>query len=254
VALRPRSGRACPPVRVVAAMHWRASRQPATARAVPVPGCHPKVDAPCGIWHHGQAMAVKLVIFDMDGTLLEPAFDFDAIRREIGLPPGAAIIEAMERFSESERARANWILERHEAEAARRSRLMPGAGELLDWLGARGVRTAVLTRNSRRSVDHACRRHGLAFDAVVTREDHLPKPSPVGIRRLMQTLGAEPDETVMVGDYSFDVEAGAAARCRTIALVSDPRPAWASEATWIAADLAEVRRILQAAADERGGD
>ena len=192
-------------------------------------------------------MVLKLVIFDLDGTLLAPAFDFEAIRREIGLPPGAAIIEAMDRFSESERARANGILERHESEAARRSRLMPGARELLDSLRAQGVRTAVLTRNSRRSAERACRRHGFAFDAVVTREDHLPKPSPEGVRRLMQTLGAGPDETVMVGDYSFDVEAGAAAGCRTIALVSDPRPAWASEATWIAADLAEVRRILSEA-------
>jgi HAD superfamily hydrolase (TIGR01509 family) len=198
-------------------------------------------------------MALKLVVFDLDGTLLEPAFDFDAIRREIGLPPGASILEAMDRFSESERARANWILERHEAEAARRSRLMPGAGELLDWLRARGIRTAVLTRNSRRSAERACRRHGLAFDAVVTREDHLPKPSPEGVCRLMQALGAGPDETIVVGDFSFDVEAGAAAGCRTIALVSDPRPTWASEATWIAADLAEVRRILKTTV-ERGGD
>ena len=199
-------------------------------------------------------MAVKLVVFDLDGTLLEPAFDFDAIRREIGLAPGASILEALDRFSESERARANWILERHEAEAARRSRLMPGAGELLDWLRARGIRTAVLTRNSRRSVDHACQKHGLEFDAVVAREDHLPKPSPMGVRHLMSTLGAEPEETIVVGDFRFDMEAGAAAGCRTIALVFDPRPAWASEATWIAADLAEVRRILEAAADERGGD
>jgi HAD superfamily hydrolase (TIGR01509 family) len=195
-------------------------------------------------------MTLKLVIFDLDGTLLEPAFDFDAIRREIGLPPGASILEAMDRFSESERARANAVLERHESEASCCSRLMPGARELLDWLRAQGVRTAVLTRNSRRSAERACRRHGLAFDAVVTREDHLPKPSPEGVRRLMQTLGAKPDETVMVGDYSFDVEAGAAAGCRTIALVSDPAPAWASEATWIAADLAEVRRILSEAHGE----
>jgi len=190
---------------------------------------------------------MKLVIFDLDGTLLEPAFDFEAIRREIGLPPGAAIIEAMDRFSESERARANSILERHEAEAARCSRLMPGAGELLDSLRAQGVRTAVLTRNSRRSAERACRRHGLAFDAVVTREDHVPKPSPAGVRRLMQTLGAEPEETVVVGDFRFDVEAGAAAGCRTIALVADPAPGWASGATWTAADLAEVRRILSEA-------
>ena len=195
-------------------------------------------------------MTLQLAIFDLDGTLLAPAFDFEAIRREIGLAPGASILEALDRFSESERARANSVLERHEAEAADCSRLMPGTRELLDWLRARGVRTAVLTRNSRRSAERACRRHGLAFDAVVTREDHPPKPSPEGVRHLMAVLGAEPDETIVVGDFSFDVEAGAAAGCRTIALVSDPRPAWASEATWIAADLAEVRRILSEAHGE----
>jgi len=195
-------------------------------------------------------MALKLVIFDLDGTLLEPVLDFDAIRAEIGLPPGTTILEAMDTLSEAERARAGAILDRHEAEAADRRRLMPGAGELLDWLRARGIRTAVLTRNSRRSVERACRRHGLAFDAVVAREDHLPKPSPVGVRHLMSTLGTEPEETIVVGDFRFDVEAGAAAGCRTIALVSDPRPAWASEATWIAADLAEVRRILSEAHGE----
>jgi len=199
-------------------------------------------------------MALKLVIFDLDGTLLAPALDFDAIRAEIGLPPGTTILEAMDTLSEAERARAGAILDRHEAEAADRSRLMPGAGELLDWLRARGIRTAVLTRNSRRSVERACRQHGLRFSAAVAREDHLPKPSPVGVRHLMSTLGTEPEETIVVGDFRFDMEAGAAAGCRTIALVSDPVPTWASEATWIAADLAEVRRILEAAADERGGD
>ena len=199
-------------------------------------------------------MGLKLIIFDLDGTLLEPALDFDAIRAQIGLPPGTTILEAMDTLSEAERARAGAILDHHEAEAADRSRLMPGARELLDWLRARGIRTAVLTRNSRRSVKCACRRHGLAFDAVVARGDHVPKPSPDGARHLMTTLGTGPEETIVVGDFRFDVEAGAAAGCRTIALVSDPRPAWASEATWIAADLAEVRGILQAADDERGGD
>jgi len=198
-------------------------------------------------------MGLKLIIFDLDGTLLEPALDFDAIRAQIGLPPGTTILEAMDTLSEAERVRAGAILDRHEAEAADRSRLMPGAGELLDWLRARGIRTAVLTRNSRRSVERACRRHGLAFDAVVARGDHVPKPSPDGARHLMTTLGTGPEETIVVGDFRFDMEAGAAAGCRTIALVSDPVPTWASEATWIAADLAEVRRILSEA-DERGGD
>ena len=212
------------------------------------------IDAPYGVWHHGTAMAVKLVVFDLDGTLLEPALDFAAIRREIGLAADLPILEAMDGLSESDRARANRILDRHEARAADRSQLMPGARELLEWLGTQGTRTAVLTRNSRRSVERACRRHNLELAAVVAREDHLPKPSPEGVRRLMQALGARPEETIVVGDFRFDVEAGKAAGCRTIALVSDPPAAWASEATWTAADLAEVRRLLEAAADKRGGD
>ena len=196
-----------------------------------------------------DAMALKLVIFDLDGTLLVPALDFQAIREEIGLPPVVPILETMEALQGAARARAFAILDRHEAEAAARSQLMPGAMELLADLKRRGVKTAVFTRNSRVSVEAACRRHGLAFDAVVTRETHRPKPSPDGIRHLMETFGAEAAETVVVGDYRFDIEAGRNAGVRTIALVAGPKP-WAQEATWVIGSLAEVGRILQTLAGE----
>jgi len=201
-----------------------------------------------------HTMILKLVVFDLDGTLLEPALDFDAIRAEIGLEQATTILEGMATMCEAELARANRILERHEAEAAARSRLAPGAKELVDWLRARGVKIAVLTRNSRRSVERAARRHGLVFDAVVAREDLRPKPSPDGIHHLMQALRAAPDETVVVGDFRFDIEAGAAAGCRTVALVADSVPDWAADATWHASDLSAVRRILETADDERGRD
>jgi HAD superfamily hydrolase (TIGR01509 family) len=192
-------------------------------------------------------MALGLVIFDLDGTLVEPALDFDAIKREIGLPADQPILEAMEGLDEAARGGANRILDRHEEEAAARSRLMPGARRLLAWLRRRGIRVAVLTRNSRTSVRRAARRHRLRFDAVVAREDKKPKPSPDGVRHLMAACGAGPDETVVVGDYRFDVEAGAAAGCRTVALVAPPAPPWAARATWQAGALAEVQSILERA-------
>jgi len=195
-------------------------------------------------------MALKLVIFDLDGTLLEAAIDFDAIRAEIGLEPGTTILEGMATMSEAELARANRILERHEAEAAARTRLAPGAKELLDWLRARGVKIAVLTRNSRRSVERAARRHGLVFDAVVAREDLRPKPSPDGVHHLMQALHAAPAETVVVGDFRFDIEAGAAAGCRTVAVVADSVPDWAADATWTTGSLAEVQEHLESLVGE----
>ena len=57
-----------------------------------------------------------MVIFDLDGTLTVPALDFDAIRAEIGLPPGP-ILESLERLSQAERRRAEEILHRHESVA-----------------------------------------------------------------------------------------------------------------------------------------
>jgi HAD superfamily hydrolase (TIGR01509 family) len=199
-------------------------------------------------------MALKLVIFDLDGTLLEAMLDFNAIRAEIGLPPAIPILEAIDAMSDADRARARAVLDRHEAAVAEQSRLMPGARELLAHLRGRGIRTAVLTRNSRASVDLAIRRHGLAFDASVARDEHRPKPSPDGVHYLMAACGAGVDETIVVGDYRFDIEAGRNAGVRTIALISqsktrrgEPKP-WAQHATWVASSLLDVQRLLDAAA------
>jgi HAD superfamily hydrolase (TIGR01509 family) len=191
-----------------------------------------------------DGMSLELVIFDLDGTLLASPLDFDAIRAEIGLPEGRPILEALDHLTPAERARAEAIVDRHETEAVEASHLLPGATDLLAWLRARGLGLALLTRNSRASVEAAGRRHGLAFDAAVTREDLAPKPSPDGVRHLMAACGARPEETVLVGDFRFDVEAGAAAGVRTIAVVAEPTD-WSAEATWQAADLTGVRRILE---------
>jgi len=189
-------------------------------------------------------MALHLVIFDLDGTLLASPLDFGAIRAEIGLPEGQPILEALEHLSPAERERAERIVDRHETEAVRASRLLPGATDLLAWLRERGIKVALLTRNSRASVAAAAERHGLAFDAAITREDHEPKPSPGGVLHLMEALGATRGETVLVGDFRFDVEAGSAAGVRTIALVAEPTD-WSAKATWQVADLGGASRILE---------
>ena len=189
-------------------------------------------------------MALKLVIFDLDGTLLETPLDFDAIRAEIGLPEGVPILEAMGGLTDDERVRANAIIDRHEAEASEESQLMPGAEKLLAWLRSQGVKVAVLTRNSRATLARAARRHGLAFDATVAREDNKPKPSPAGVHHIMETCGAGPVETVVVGDFRFDIEAGRGAGVRTVALVAEPTD-WSAEATWQAAGLDDVQTILE---------
>ena len=56
-------------------------------------------------------MPVKAVIFDLDGTITEPFFDFDAIREEIGMSRDAGpILEAMQKMPLGERKGAEQIL------------------------------------------------------------------------------------------------------------------------------------------------
>ncbi len=85
--------------------------------------------------------------------------------------------------------------------------------------------------------------------AAVAREDNKPKPSPAGVHCLMDRCGAGPAETIIVGDFRFDVEAGRSAGVRTIALVAEPTD-WSDDATWQAATLEDVRTILERVAAE----
>jgi HAD superfamily hydrolase (TIGR01509 family) len=83
--------------------------------------------------------------------------------------------------------------------------------------------TAILTRNCRRSVDIVLRKHGLSFDAVVTREDSLPKPDPDGMLTAAWRMGVRPDACVLVGDYEFDIRSGRAAGAVTVLYSPDGR-------------------------------
>src|SRR3954462_882402 len=129
------------------------------------------------------------VIFDLDGTLTEPLLDFEAIRREIGIPSGQPIIEALEDFDPASRARAEVVLRRHEMDAIAAATLADGCRELLALLEAHEVAAAILTRNIRAAVDDFTGRFGLRFAAVFTREDGPAKPAPDGARALCRRLG-----------------------------------------------------------------
>jgi HAD superfamily hydrolase (TIGR01549 family) len=158
---------------------------------------------------------VLAVIFDLDGTLTAPLLDFAAIRRELGIPPGQPILEALEDFELARRVNAEEILRRREMEAIEAATLAGGCREVLAFLESRALPVAILTRNIRAAVEHFTSRFGFQFAATFTREDGPAKPAPDGVIALCRSLGVAPSETLVVGDYKFDILAGRAAGCRT---------------------------------------
>jgi phosphoglycolate phosphatase-like HAD superfamily hydrolase len=197
-----------------------------------------------------------LVIFDMDGTLTEERLDFGAIRREIGVPDASPILEHIMALPSEERRRAEGILHRFEAAAAQTCVVREGAIEILAALKEYGIWTALLTRNSEACTRSVLARHGLALDHVATRDDLPHKPHRDSIWNIMRRFselegrGAEDpailaEQTLMVGDYLYDIQAAANAGVDSVLLCQRAvMPAFAAQATYVARTLREVLEIV----------
>jgi HAD superfamily hydrolase (TIGR01549 family) len=107
-----------------------------------------------------------------------------------------------------------------EAALAARARPQPDAHPLLAALRARGCRLGIVTRNSEANAALTLRAAGLAdFFAAgdgIGRESCAPKPSPDGLTHLLGQWQATGAESVMVGDYLYDLQAGRAAGTGTV--------------------------------------
>lgn len=192
-------------------------------------------------------MPIRAVIFDLDGTITQPFFDFDAIRTEIGLPKdGGPILEAMESMTAPQRQRTEKILHYHEDRALAASKLNPGAKQTLQSLRAQGIHVGVLTRNRKQNAQAIADRHDLHFDAIVGREDGPVKPDAFGVQHLCRQFGVQPSETLLVGDYLFDLQCARAAGAIGVLIANHPQASrFAAEADFQIDQLNEVLRIVE---------
>ncbi len=166
-----------------------------------------------------EPVSRSAIIFDFDGTITKPYLDFDAIRREIGVE--GLVLEAIAKMDAADRERAEAVLLRHEREAALNATLHEGAVDVINTCRARGHPVGIVTRNARPSVDLVLCNQGLTVDALRTREDGAIKPSPEPVLSICDELGADPQESWMVGDHLLDIETGRAAGCRTVLIIGD---------------------------------
>jgi HAD superfamily hydrolase (TIGR01509 family) len=156
------------------------------------------------------------IIFDLDGTLLDSALDFDLMRAEMGLPAGRPILESLANVPAADLARCQSILHQHELAGADRATPLPGVVEFLLELDRRRLRRAVVTRNSRPITLAMLAKLPIPFDPVITREDGPVKPDPWAIQTICQSWEVPPERVVMIGDYWFDIACGRAAGTRTV--------------------------------------
>jgi len=170
-----------------------------------------------------------LIIFDLDGTLIDSSRDLaistNATRARFGLPPldqqvvnsyvgnGAAVLvrRAMEPVMQEEQVAEAlaFFLSYYRAHAVEHTRLYPGVRELVEALAAARHELGVLTNKPEK----------ISFDilAALGVQHHFfriyggntfpdKKPHPAGILNLREEAGVAASATLMVGDSSVDVE------------------------------------------------
>lgn len=194
-------------------------------------------------------MNIRAVLFDMDGTIWDAPIDWLAIRSEIDLPvDGRPIYTQLMEMTEQKRARGMQILERYEKFGAQNGTLIDGAEELLSYLLDANIKCALVTNNTRRSVEYVLARHPLSFDLVLSRDDGPLKPDPNMFLLALKKLDVIPDETVAIGDAHLDLIASHKAGIKQFILVGS-KP-WMRELLpegmphHKAANLMEARTII----------
>lgn len=167
---------------------------------------------------------VRAVIFDMDGTVARPIFDFKKMREDLGCPDGVSIVDYIEALNDDEKARAIAYVEAIEAENAEKAERNHGVEELFDFLEKSRIRRGLLTRNTEEAMQVTLQKLDIHFDATLTRDEPPIKPHPDSARKLAERLEIPPAEVMVVGDYLYDVQVGQAIGARTALITNHTEP------------------------------
>jgi HAD superfamily hydrolase (TIGR01509 family) len=163
--------------------------------------------------------AVSAVLFDMDGTLLEPIDDgLPEYKARWGIAPHELVVPSLPRLP----AAAELEFIALEARVARDSRVRPGFHALLADLERAGVGVGIVTNNSAESVNTVLEKHELPIGVVRTRFDGPMKPAPDMLFQALEMLGAAPTDAVLVGDTHADAGAAVNAGLRACFLMAEP--------------------------------
>lgn len=188
---------------------------------------------------------VRGIIFDMDGTLVDSKLDYDAIRRDMGLSQEAPILESLLAQPEGPmRDLMHQAMHRHELAGADEAVLFDGVLEFLSHIDECGIKSAILTRNSRETTDRTLSRLNLSFTHVITRDDAPPKPDPTGVMWIVEQWGLPVSDVIVIGDYLFDLHLGRNAGMRSVLFAPNEIPYFSSEADFILRHFNEAAALL----------
>jgi phosphoglycolate phosphatase len=186
-----------------------------------------------------QWMAIKLIIFDLDGTLINSIEDITnalnyafgpcgindltstEVTAMVGEGPSKLIHDVLtERnlLSDGE-ALVTRFLDYYASHPTDKTVLYPGVREMLETL--KDLKMAIVTNKTEKLSLDILKKFDLDkyFDMVVAVDTIAErKPSPGPVIHVLSALNVAPEDAVIVGDSTIDIETGKASLVRTVAV------------------------------------
>ena len=220
--------------------------------------------------------SIKLIAFDLDGTLLDSVPDLavaaDQAVQEMGFPSvteeqvrdyvgngadvliGRALSQNLTvnpELTEETRSKARILFDDfYEQGGHKLSHLYPSVKETLAELDKAGFTMALVTNKPSKFVPDVLAQHGIAkYFVDVIGGDSFPekKPNPMALNWLLEKHNVKADEMLMVGDSSNDIKAAKNAGCYSFGLTygyNHGEPIAVSNPDYVADDIAQLLEVV----------
>lgn len=192
----------------------------------------------------GKTATPRVIIFDMDGTLvsslhviyhceneisrkyLKASLTLEDVISKFGPPAHTIITDMMRDLPDAVQSRAvSDYYECYRTQVPSRALVFPGIPELLSRIKSSGKRLALFTGVEKNMMEYTLTPFKLSefFEVRITADDiRRSKPDPEGINLALSRINASPKESMYVGDSPTDIVAGRGAGVLTGAALWSP--------------------------------